>query len=57
MAKQSENPWVSKVHLETALARAIDAENCLRLLLDYIDPDVLTRNDFDWKAAVAELLS
>lgn len=57
MAKQSDNPWVSKVHLQTALDRATEAEDCLRRLLDYVDPDVLTRNDFDWKAAVDELLS
>ena len=57
MAKspQAENPWVSKVHLQSALERATLAEDCLRRLLDYIDPEVLTRNAFDWKAAVDEL--
>lgn len=57
MAKpsQAENPWVSKVHFQCALDRAVEAETCLRRLLDYIDPDVLTRHDFDWKAAVDEL--
>lgn len=52
---QQDNPWVSKVHLQSALDRAIEAESCLRRLLDYIDPDVLERHAFDWKAATDEL--
>lgn len=57
MAKssQTENPWVSKKHLEAAVQRAAEAEECLRQLLDYIDPDVLARHANDWKAAVDEL--
>ena len=56
MAKPpAENPWVSKALFQVALDRAILAEECLRTLLDYIDPEVLARNAFDWKAAVDEL--
>jgi len=57
MAKlPAENPWVSKALFRVALDRAILAEECLRTLLDYIDPEVLQRNNFDWKTAVEELV-
>lgn len=54
-APQTDNPWVSKAHLQSALDRAHLAEDCLRRLLDYIDPEVLQRHDFDWKAATDTL--
>lgn len=56
-APQIDNPWVSKAHLAAALERAHLAESCLRRLLDYVDPEVLERHDFDYVAAVDELTS
>lgn len=42
----------------TALeGRCVAVEGALTDLLHFIDPDILERNAFDWKAAVQELLS
>lgn len=42
----------------TALeGRCVAAEGALVDLLHFIDPDILERNAFDWKAAVRELVS
>jgi hypothetical protein len=47
---------VSKKHLEVAVQRAADAETCLRRLLDYIDPEILSRHANDYLSAVEELV-
>ena len=36
--------------------RSIAAEHNLNMLLDFIDPDILKRNGFDWLRAVQELI-
>jgi hypothetical protein len=37
--------------------RAALAEDCLKRVLDYLDPTLLDRHNFDYVAAVAEVLA
>lgn len=53
---QAENPWVSKHLFDTLQTRCADAEQCLRQLLNLIDPDVLTEHAGDWQAATHAVL-
>lgn len=50
------SPWVSRKELKVVIDRCVEAEDCLKRLLTMIDPDVLERNMYDWKAATAEIL-
>lgn len=53
--EQQPSPWVPRAALTAAFERAELAEACLRRVLNYINPELLTRHDFDWKSATEEL--
>lgn len=49
--KQQPNPWIAKSHFDALHKRCDDAEACLRRVLDFINPELLTEHAGDWKAA------
>jgi hypothetical protein len=49
------HPWIAKAHFDTVLERCRVAEECVRRLLNTINPALLEQHAFDYVAATNEV--